>query len=208
MAKNYHDITLALAGIAQSARLVQQLAHDGQCDAPALTVSLTSLLDLNPPSTAAVFGNQPENLKLGLAALMGVLNANREGLGAELTRYTLGLMVLERKLHANPAAMETLATRIGQLDRQLTHFDLLSGTVLSAMAAMYVDIISPLGPRIQVSGAPGVLQNDQIQAKVRAALLAGIRAAVLWQQVGGGRWQLMFARNRLFKQAQHMLAQC
>ncbi|EOK6379544.1 lysogenization regulator HflD, partial [Escherichia coli] len=27
MAKNYYDITLALAGICQSARLVQQLAH-------------------------------------------------------------------------------------------------------------------------------------------------------------------------------------
>ena len=29
MAKNYYDITLALAGICQSARLVQQLAHQG-----------------------------------------------------------------------------------------------------------------------------------------------------------------------------------
>lgn len=29
MAKNYYDITLALAGICQSARLVQELAHGG-----------------------------------------------------------------------------------------------------------------------------------------------------------------------------------
>lgn len=29
MAKNYYDITLATAGICQSARLVQQLAHQG-----------------------------------------------------------------------------------------------------------------------------------------------------------------------------------
>lgn len=29
MAKNYYDITLALAGICQAARLVQQLAHQG-----------------------------------------------------------------------------------------------------------------------------------------------------------------------------------
>ncbi|PLL40327.1 lysogenization regulator HflD, partial [Klebsiella pneumoniae] len=29
MAKNYYDITLALAGVCQAARLVQQLAHQG-----------------------------------------------------------------------------------------------------------------------------------------------------------------------------------
>ncbi|VTR41516.1 High frequency lysogenization protein HflD [Serratia fonticola] len=42
----------------------------------------------------------------------------------------------------------------------------------------------------------------------RATLLAGIRAAVLWQQVGGSRLQLMFSRNRLLKQAQNIVAHC
>ena len=56
MAKNYYDITLALAGICQSARLVQQLAHQGHCDADALHVSLNSIIDMNPSSTLAVFG--------------------------------------------------------------------------------------------------------------------------------------------------------
>ena len=50
---------------------------------------------------------------------------------------------------------------------------------MSAMDAIYVDVISPLGPRIQVTGSPAVLQSPQVQAKVRATLLAGIRAAVL-----------------------------
>ena len=54
MAKNYYDITLALAGICQSARLVQQLAHQGHCDADALHVSLNSIIDMNPSSTLAV----------------------------------------------------------------------------------------------------------------------------------------------------------
>ncbi|MEG2041549.1 MAG: DUF489 family protein, partial [Hafnia sp.] len=44
MAKNYYDITLALAGICQSARLVQQLAHEGQCDNTAMRTSLNSIL--------------------------------------------------------------------------------------------------------------------------------------------------------------------
>jgi len=208
VAKNYYDITLALAGICQSARLVQQLAHEGNCAKEEMTVSLRSLLEMNPASTLAVYGNNEGNLKMGLETLMGVLNANRQGLGAELTRYVLSLMVLERKLHAKKASMDQLGQRIDQLDRQLAHFDLESEQMLSSLAAIYVDIVSPVGPRIQVVGSPAILQNTQIQAKVRAVLLAGIRATVLWQQVGGGRLQLMFSRNRLFEQAKSILARC
>ncbi|KAB7895977.1 high frequency lysogenization protein HflD [Rouxiella sp. S1S-2] len=208
MAKNYYDITLALAGMCQSARLVQQLAHEGTCAKEEMTVSLRSLLEMNPASTLAVYGNNEANLKMGLETLLGVLNANRQGLGAELTRYTLSLMVLERKLHAKKSSMDQLSLRIDQLDRQLAHFDLESEQVISSLASIYVDIVSPAGPRIQVVGSPAILQNTQIQAKVRALLLAGIRAAVLWQQVGGGRLQLMFSRNRLFEQAKAILARC
>ncbi|BEM42879.1 high frequency lysogenization protein HflD [Serratia marcescens] len=208
MAKNYYDITLAMAGISQAARLVQQLAHEGQCNREAFQTSLKSLLQMDPPSTLAVFGGEERNLMIGLETLMGVLNANNKGPGAELTRYTISLMVLERKLNANKQAMNTLGERLGQLERQLAHFDLESDTIISALAGIYVDVVSPLGPRIQVTGSPAILQNPQVQAKVRATLLAGIRAAVLWQQVGGSRLQLMFSRNRLFKQAQNIVAHC
>ncbi len=205
--KNYYDITLAMAGICQSAHLVQQLAHQGQCDNDSLKVSLQSLLDLNPPSTLAVYGNNEANLRFGLETLLAVLNtSSREGLSAELTRYTLSLMVLERKLSGNRQALDTLSQRIAQLDRQLAHYDLESDTLMSAMASIYVDVISPLGPRIQVTGSPSVLQNSQVQSKVRATLLAGMRSAVLWRQVGGGRLQLMFSRNRLVNEAKRILA--
>ncbi|CUX96443.1 high frequency lysogenization protein HflD [Candidatus Doolittlea endobia] len=206
MTKNYFDITLALAGVCQSARLVQQLAHQSYCDEPPLRVSLQSLLDLNPPSVCAVYGDSPANLRMGLETLLGLLNASsRERLGAELTRYISGLMLLEHKLKSNRVMQAELSRRIDALDRQLNYFDLLSDTFFSVMASIYMDIISPLGPRIQVTGTASVLQNTQIQDKLRAVLLAGIRSVVLWQQVGGGRFQLLFARNRLFKEAKKIL---
>lgn len=209
MAKNYYDITLGLAGICQAARLVQQLAHQGHCDTDALSVSLSSVIDLNPGSALGVFGGNEANLRTGLETLLGVLNVGqRQGMNAELTRYTLSIMVLERKLSANKGALDTLGQRIDGLQRQLDHFDLISDTLMNAMAGIYVDVISPLGPRIQVTGSPAVLQSPQVQAKVRATLLAGIRAAVLWHQSGGGRLQLMFSRGRLCSQAKQILAHC
>lgn len=207
MAKNYYDITLALAGICQAAHLVQQLAHQGQCQPESLEVAQRSVIDLNPASALAVFGNDEANLRLGLETLIAVFNsAARQGMAAELTRYTLSVIMLERKLHNNEAAQATLAQRIGQLDRQLTHYAIGSETITSAMAAIYVDVVSPLGPRIQVTGSSTVLQNSLLQSKVRATLLAGIRSAVLWRQLGGSRLQLMFSRQRLLREAKTILS--
>ncbi|PWC11406.1 lysogenization regulator HflD [Brenneria roseae subsp. americana] len=208
MAKNYHDITLALAGICQSAHLVQQLAHTGHCDNSVLHTSLNSILVVNPTSTLSVYGDAESNLKTGLETLLGILNTSSKGPGAELSRYAFSLIALERKLNAKPASLDELGKRIGQLERQLEHFELLSDTIIGALAGIYVDVISALGPRIQVMGSPDILKNSQIQAKVRAVLLAGIRSAVLWQQIGGGRLQLMFFRGHLVKQAKQILARC
>lgn len=205
MAKNYYDITIALAGVAQSARLVQQLAHNGQCDIDALTVSLKSIMVTDSPSTLAIFGHE-NDLSLGLETLPSVLTNNRQDLSSELTRYVLSLMVLERKLSANNQALNELSSRISQVERQLVHFDVESETIVNSLASIYVDVISPLGPRIQVTGSPEALQKTLVQAKVRAALLAGIRATVLWQQVGGSRLQFMFSRNRLLNQVKQILA--
>lgn len=206
MAKNYYDITLAIAGISQSARLVQQLAHQGKCDKQALYTSLYSLLEMNPTSTLAVFGGEASKLKVGLEALMAVLNFCDQVEGAELTRYTFSLIILERKLHGNTQALQILKDRLSQLDRQLVHFDLNSDTIIGALASIYVDVVSPLGPSIKVIGSPVILQNPQMQSKVRAVLLTGIRAAVLWQQVGGSRLQLMFSRHHLLRCVRNIIA--
>ncbi|PHM63735.1 high frequency lysogenization protein HflD [Xenorhabdus ishibashii] len=208
MAKNYYDITLALAGICQSGRLVQKLAHEGQCDTDAFEIMINSILNMNPTSTLDVFGNNACNLRIGLDAMLGMFNGSHSGVSADLTRYMLSLMVLERRLNKNQSGINQLTNRIEQLERQQAHFEPMSEGMLNALAGIYVDVISPLGPRIQVTGSPDVLRNTLIQAKVRSVLLAGIRSAVLWRQVGGGRLQIMFSRQRLIRQAKEIIANC
>ncbi|CAM3256887.1 high frequency lysogenization protein HflD [Xenorhabdus nematophila] len=208
MAKNYHDITLALAGICQSGRLVQTLAHEGQCDTDSFEMMVNSILNMNPTSTLDVFGNNACNLRIGLDAMLGMFNTSHGGISAELTRYVLSLMALERHLSKNQSSANELANRISQLERQQSYFEPMSEGMLNALAGIYVDVISPLGPRIQVTGSPEVLRNTLIQAKVRTVLLAGIRCAVLWKQIGGSRLQIMFSRQRLSQQAKDILARC
>ncbi|MCW7549036.1 high frequency lysogenization protein HflD [Photorhabdus sp. APURE] len=208
MAKNYYNITLALAGICQSGRLVQQLAHENQCDTDAVATMVNSILNTNPASVLDVFGNHERNLRMGLNAMLGMFNSSNNGISADLTRYILSLIALERRLNKNQAAFDALSNRISLLERQQAHFEPMSEGMFNALAGIYVDVISPLGPRIQVTGSPDVLRNSLVQAKVRSILLAGIRCAVLWQQVGGGRLQLMFSRQRLIQQAKDILSHC
>ncbi|APG50307.1 MULTISPECIES: high frequency lysogenization protein HflD [Providencia] len=208
MAKNYRDITLALAGICQASYMVQKLAQEGSCNDHDLEVMVNSLTNMNPSSTIDVYGNDPINLKTGLGAMLGMLSGgnNASALSAEVTRYMLSIIVLERRLNKNQQAMDKLGQRIEQFERQASYFDPMSDGVFNALAGIYVDVISPLGPRIQVTGSPDILKNSLVQAKVRTLLLSGIRSAVLWQQVGGSRLQLMFSRSRLSNQAKEILS--
>lgn len=208
MAKNYRDITLALAGICQASYMVQQLAQEGICNDHDAEVMVNSLTNMNPSSTLDVYGNNPANLKTGLGALLGMLSGgnNGGGLSAEMTRYMLSIMVLERRLNKDQQAMDQLGQRIEQFERQASYFEPMSEGVFNALAGIYVDVVSPLGPRIQVTGSPDILKNSLVQAKVRTLLLSGIRSAVLWQQVGGSRLQLMFSRSRLSNQAKEILS--
>ena len=193
MATNYHDITLALAGVCQAADLVQQFALKGEAEQTAFKTSIQSLLQTAPQDTL-------RNLKPGLQTLLEQLNGSTE----DLTRYWLGILALSGKLDKNSEAKTELARRIQHLPNQLVYQDLFDEQMLGTLAGMYVDIISPLGSRIQVKGSPLYLQQPAMHNRIRACLLAGIRSAILWRQVGGTKWQLLFFRRRIFDMAQHL----
>jgi high frequency lysogenization protein len=89
--------------------------------------------------------------------------------------------------------------------RQADHFHTTHESVIGNLADTYKQTLSTLSFRIKVAGNPQILQNNYNANKVRALLLAGIRAAILWRQVGGRRWHLLFNRKRYIKDAQSLL---
>lgn len=202
MANTNYDRTIAFAGMCQAVALVQQVAKNGHCDSDAFATSLQAIINLNPSNTVDVFGNEA-NLKVGLQCLVNGIDSTPSG--SEVTRYLISLMALERKLNTRRDAMSQLGDRLQMLERQVEHFDLLDDTMISNLASVYLDVISPIGPRIQVTGTPTVLQQTANQQKVRALLLSGIRCAVLWRQVGGKRRHLIFGRKKMIEQAQLLL---
>lgn len=200
MSDKFQDRTMAFAGICQAAYLVQKVARDGTCDEASLRESLQSVLVTNPKLPLEVFGSHLA-IRDGYRALVEQLGADGSQKNAELTRYVVSLIALERKLAKRKDILNMLGERIGQIGRQQQHFDLLDEQILANMANIYSDLISPIGPRIQIAGTPLFLQQPLVQHKVRALLLAGIRAVVLWRQLGGSRTQIIFARKKMVELA-------
>ena len=189
------DRTMALAGVYQTAHLAQQIAHRGMSETQAMTTSIGSLFKIDAPSVNAVY----EGVR-GISTGLHLLRDQLSGAGkrdAELTRYVISLIQLERKLSKQPTMLETVRRGIAEAAERLEHFSLLHPNVLSALADIYKQTLSTLQPRIMVKGDAPNLQNTENINKIRSLLLAGIRSAMLWRQVGGTRMQIVFQRKKL-----------
>lgn len=199
-----YNCTLALAGIFQAATLAKQIANSGRCAQEPLAASIHSIFVLEPTDVSSVF-NGISALQLGLKQLSTILENSKDPAHAEIIRYVLGLIYLERKLKRHSKMLQTIAKHIARSQQQLSFFELTHSNILAKLADIYLNTISTLTPRIQITGKKELLAQPANLAKIRALLLAGIRAAVLWQQVGGSRWQLLFSRPKLNHMAKTIL---
>lgn len=199
-----NDRVIALAGVYQAAQLTQQIARRGMADTDAMSASIESLFKVDSTDVIDVYG--------GLAGVEGGLCLLRDQLSGsdrrdvELTRYAITLIQLEQKLSKHPARLAEISKEIQEATRRLQHFSVLHSNILAQLAAVYKQNISTLQPKIMVKGEPPHLQNPDNINKIRALLLAGIRSAMLWRQVGGLRRQIIFSRKKLINIAQRLLA--
>ncbi len=188
---------IALGGVFESAYLVDKIAKTGQASEADLACMLGSLLVRNPGDTLEVFGGDDLNLRDGYRALASTLERNPQGLQREPLRYSLALITLERQLDKRDGMLQLVGQRLDQIQSQTQHLGLTHETVIAAFASLYEDTLSTFRRRIQIHGEMRHLQSPSQAAKIRALLLAGIRSARLWRQLGGHRWQLVFSRRKL-----------
>lgn len=204
MSKNLQDITLALAGVVQATILVNQVAKTGFAQQDAYKCSIESLFDLNPASTLAVYGGNAQNLRLGLETLRDMLAGNHKH--QEAMRYALGALHLQKKLAGRRDMMNTIGSRVSQAASQAEHFSSTHDNVVGNLGQIYSETISTFRFRIQVMGDYNYLQQPRIASQIRALLLAAIRSAMLWRQLGGTRWQLLLQRKAIASQVDKLLS--
>jgi len=199
------DRIIALSALLQSVTLVQQIAETGKVDQAEFETLLNSLIATDASTTEAVYGDL-EQLQMGIKQLNNQLSKNKDKKDVQILRYVINLLHLERSLAKRPAMMDLISRDIEQIPQQIEYFgEINSPQVIARFADVYHRTISELSPRVHVHGDPTFLQHPENVNRIRTLLLAGIRAAILWHQKGGRRWQFIFQSNKILKTASRLV---
>jgi high frequency lysogenization protein len=188
---------VALGAVFEAATLVDRIARTGQVSNAALGCMLGSLLVREEKPPVEIYGGDNLNLRDGYRALVGALERDTSSLQREPLRYALAMIGLERQLDKRGDLLQVIGSRLDQIQQQVEHFGPTHENVIASFGGLYQDTISTFRQRIQVQGDMRHLQQTDNAAKIRALLLAGIRSARLWRQLGGHRWQMIFSRRKM-----------
>jgi high frequency lysogenization protein len=202
---NLDNITLALAGILQAVALVRELPQTGRINQAAYTASIHSVFQIHAEDVATIY-NGMQGVKLGLEKIVHTFDIHQT-VDKFQHRYLLSLIHLQKKLSRSPKILTQLTAQLQKTQKQVDYFSLTHPTVIANLADIYLQTISLLHFRIIILGTRHILHVKENLEKVRALLLAGVRSAVLWRQVGGSRLQLLFSRAKIKATAEKLLQQ-
>ena len=196
--------TMALAGIFQATELVRQAANHGTWSGYAADTCLDSLLAIEADTIEEIYGDA-SNLRLGAETLVSVLQGDRRHV--ESLGYAVSIMQLENNFRKKTKMQSQIGLELQSITTLDEGLELHEIRDLQAqkIAELYTRTISTLSPRIVINGRPQHLQVDRTVNWIRTLLFAGLRSAVLWRQMGGGRFSLMFGRKKMLEQAQTLL---
>ncbi|WP_444939296.1 high frequency lysogenization protein HflD [Microbulbifer sp. JMSA002] len=203
---NWRDQALALAGIFQSATLVERLAKTGTAPQAQLETGVYSLFQLNPDRTEDVFAGA-EKLLPGLQVSRQLLQSRQHPEYTDCLRYALSVLYLQRQLSKKGELLSIIGSRLEKAKIQAEHFAPTHENVFSNLASIYSDTLGTFRFRIQVLGDFNFLQQQRVANQIRSMLFAGIRSATLWRQLGGRRLHLLFQRKKLLRATDELIAQ-
>ncbi|MBD9368334.1 high frequency lysogenization protein HflD [Xanthomonas sp. XNM01] len=193
MSHSYDDRVLALAGIAQSLQQVRRIAESGQSETASAAPVLDAVFRIDAASAQAVYGGSA-SLAPGLRLLRDYFGNQADPL---LPKLGLATIQLERRFSGDGNTVQAVANGLEELAPRAAELGSTHPDVLSALGGLYADTISHLRPRIMVQGNPHYLGQAGVVSEIRALLLAAVRSALLWRQLGGSPWQFLFARRQM-----------
>lgn len=185
---------LALAGLAQALKQVRRIAETGQAEATIVSSALDSVFRIDADAPEAVYG--------GVGALHPGLRLLRDYFGNQgddplLPRLALAVVQLERRFVRDAEMAQRVHDGILALSPAALQHGSAHPDVLSDLGSLYADTVSRLRPRVLVQGNPHYLGQAGVVAEIRALLLAALRSAVLWRQLGGSLWDFALRRKEM-----------
>lgn len=192
------DRVLALAGMAQALQQVRRIAETGQSDPAVVGTAIDSVFRIDADSPLAVYGDASA-LQPGLRLVRGYLNNDIDD--PLLPKLALAVLQIERRFVADGDAVDRVQQGIAALAPSAERMGGAHPDVLAGLGGLYADTISHLRPRVMVQGNPHYLGQAAVVAEIRSILLAALRSAVLWRQLGGSFWDFLLRRRDMLEAA-------
>ena len=202
MSNRFSERVLALAGMAQALQQVRRIAETGQSEAAVVQASLDSVFRIDAASPLEVYG-QIAGVSSGLRLLRSYLG--NEARDEALPKLALSVLQLERRFVRETNTVDAVGSGISEIAPQAQAQGSTHPEVLAALGGLYADTISHLRPRVMVQGNPHYLGQPGVVAEIRAILLAAVRSAVLWRQLGGSYWDFLLSRKAMLEAADEWL---
>jgi len=207
---------IALGGMFTSSSLVHDIATTNksainetfnQETINATTCLINSLAVVNPATTLDVFGGDIANIKLGMRKLaLNMQNSGQDPSLKTLSYYSFAMTKLENMLVKRNDLISKISSKLPYIENQCENFGALHDNVISTCAELYLQTLSTLPYRIRIVGTYKHLKDTTNANLIRTLLLTGVRCAMLWRQLGGNRWQLLFKRKLILQELNNLLA--
>lgn len=208
MSTSLDDKILALAGIVQALSLINRLAFLGlhEQDRPIIETCIQSLYMLDAHNVEEIFG-QKHALIPGMKELHAVLKHNIFNLryALRIKKEIWQVFGLAKQILRRPELRRLIQDKIHQYTRQAEYFSRTHSSIIQRWSELTIELMNRLGARFHLYGRQANLSHEEIASTIRALLLAAIRAAVLWHQLGGNIWLLIFERKKLLLRLEELM---
>jgi high frequency lysogenization protein len=194
--KNIDEQTIALAGLYQSCYVVSNVAWKGEYNEQDFLPLINSILQIDSTIVKDIYIDI-DNIKSGFIYLKKQIIGDIFTRSSETRRYIESLKILSNHLMGDQETVTLMQSLLKELKENTA--DLTIDEKAEKLSEIYQKTLSKFEPRIIVNGENKYL-TDPIQAsRIRTALFAGVRATLLWEQLGGSKWKLFLFKSSFSK---------
>ena len=194
--KNIDEQTIALAGLYQSCYVVSNIAWKGEYNEQDFLPLTNSILQIDSTVVKDIYIDI-DNINSGFIYLKKQIIGDIFTRSSETRRYIESLKILSNHLMSDQKTITLMQNLLKELEENTS--DLTTDGKAEKLSEVYQKTLSKFEPRIIVNGENKYL-TDPIQAsRIRTALFAGVRATLLWEQLGGSKWKLFLFKSSFSK---------
>tara|TARA_B100001250_G_C19794008_1_gene787921 strand:- start:1543 stop:2160 length:618 start_codon:yes stop_codon:yes gene_type:complete len=188
-----NNYIMSLCALLQCAHLIDKISISNIENNNEIEVLIKSIYIKDTNDSIKIYKDK-KNLFLGFTTLKKILAGNNDISLINIQKYILSILLIQKNLNKINSLKDLIRKKIDNYQENSMMATNLDDLILYS-EAIYTDHISIIKPRVIISGKKEYLEVNS--SLIRALLLSGIRAAILWSNHGGSKWQLMFRRKEI-----------